>query len=218
MAADARSLPGSTVSGTEATAIARPTLERRARPRRSRGRPRAARAGAPALLNGRVLGEPSTTMFTGSVAPLGKSRCSASSPCLATVSSGSASSRRRPSQAEHRGGERQQHDGGGDQADRRAAHDREDGAPPDGALLAGRRRDAPPEPRHPQPIDAVAEHHQQRRVEGQRDDDRDHTDDQGAGAEAAQRGVGHEQHRDHRQRERGSAEDHRARGGVRDGR
>jgi hypothetical protein len=42
-----------------------------------------------ALLRARVPGEPSTTMVTGSVAPLGKSRSSASSPCLATVLSGS---------------------------------------------------------------------------------------------------------------------------------
>ena len=34
--------------------------------------------------------EPSTTMVTGSVAPLGKSRCSASRPCLAVVPFGSA--------------------------------------------------------------------------------------------------------------------------------
>ena len=42
-------------------------------------------------------------------------------------------------------------------------------------------------------------------------------DDDGAQAETAQGGVGHEQHRDHRQRERGAAEDDRARGGVGDG-
>ena len=87
-----------------------------------------------------------------------------------------------------------------------------------GSLLAGRRRDPAPEPRDPQAIDAIAEDHQQRRVEGQRDQDGDDADDQGAQAEAAQRRVGHEQHRDHRQRERGAAEDDRARRRARDGR
>ena len=129
--------------------------------------------------------------------------------------------RRRPAvahaQVEHRGGERQQHRRGGDQADRGTAHDGQHGASPDRSLLAGRGRDPAPEPRHAQAIDAVAEDHQQRRVEGQRDEDGDDADDHGAQAEAAQGRVGHEQHRDHGQRERGPAEDDRARGRAGDG-
>ena len=120
-------------------------------------------------------------------------------------------------QPEDREGERQQDGCGGDQADRRTAHDREHGAPPERALFAGRGCDAPPEPRHPQALDAIAEDHQDRGMERERDDDRDQPDDDGAQAEAAQGGVGHEQHRDHRQRERGAAEDDRACGGVGDG-
>ena len=120
-------------------------------------------------------------------------------------------------QPEDRGGEREQEDGGGDQAERRAAHDGEHGAPPVRPLLAGGGRDATPEPRHLQPVDAVAEDHQDRGVERQRDDDRDQPDDDGPQAEAAQRGVRHEQHRDHRQREGGAAEDDGAGGGVGDG-
>jgi hypothetical protein len=47
--------------------------------------------------------------------------------------------------------------------------------------------------------------------EGQRHDDRDDAHHHRAEAEAAQRGVGHEHHADHRERERGAAEDDGAR-------
>ena len=176
MAADARSLLGSTVSGSEATVMRGP-VSSVARGRRSRDRPRARRAGASGPA-GAAAPRPSTTMLTGSVAPLGKSRCSASRPCLAAVSSGSdvvpASPMRRPSTGEARASSTRRR---GDQADRRPAHHGQHGAPPERSLFAGRRRDAPPEPRHAQAIDAIAEHHQQRRMEGQRDQDRHDADE-----------------------------------------
>jgi hypothetical protein len=54
-------------------------------------------------------------------------------------------------------------------------------------------------------------------MERQRDDDRHDRDRDGAHGEAAQRGVGHEEHAEHRQHERDPAEQHRAGGGLRNG-
>jgi hypothetical protein len=69
-----------------------------------------------------------------------------------------------------------------------------------------------PEPRELELVDPVAEHHQQRRVEGQRDRDGDRPH-----RKAAQDRVGHDQHAQHRQREGGAAEHDRTRCRARHG-
>ena len=217
-AADARSLLGSTVSGTEATAMRGPlSTVSGAGGEVAVGGELGAQAGQ-ALLRCRDRSRaPSTTMLTGSVAPLGKSRSQREQSLLGH---GVVRQRRRPGRAH---------------AAARAPGRRAPAAAPSSAirLSAGRRMTArtarrqigPSSPAdaamrrpshgHAQTVDAVAEDHQQRRVERQRDDDRDQADDHRAEAEAAQGGVGHEQHRDHRQRERGAAEHDRSRRGVR---
>ena len=89
MAADPRALLGSTVSGTDATPISGPVSTVSARAAKSRSPASSARRRTSPCCATGSSGEPSKTTVTGSVAPLGKSRSSASSPCLATLLFGS---------------------------------------------------------------------------------------------------------------------------------
>ena len=117
-------------------------------------------------------------------------------------------------QAEHGSGGEQQQSDGEDEAEGWATHHRPHGPAPETALASGRGRDALAEPGDRQLVDAVAEHHQQRRMEGQRNRNRDDRDYDRAQREAAQDVVRNEEHAEQGERERRAAEDDGPGGGA----
>ena len=151
---------------------------------------------------------PWTTIWAGSTPMPGKSRFSATKPCLDGKRSGSVLSPEKPvSIASTGSGEREQERRRRDETHERPPHHSADERRPEAALRAGAADRPAADHGDPQRVHPVAEQAQHSGQQRQRREHRDDADEDRAEREAPQDRVGHQEHPEHREHERDAAEE-----------